>query len=107
AAPRDWRPLARLGAWLLLSIAEILLTGKPKNFSQKVGYLFSRPRGGFRTAARALVKELVPLAKDTDIFATAATLGILSWLEVTYVNFTFLLFAHITFLSCVFGFGLC
>ena len=33
--------------------------------------------------------------------------GIFSRLEVTHVNFLFLLFAHITFLSCVFGFGLC
>ena len=36
-----------------------------------------------------------------------AAFGIFSRLEVTHVNFLFLLFAHITFLSCVFGFGLC
>jgi len=66
----------------------------------------SRPRGGLKTATRALVKELVPL--DRTLAATVeATLGIFSRLEVTHVNFLFLLFAHITFLSCVFGFGLC
>jgi hypothetical protein len=36
-----------------------------------------------------------------------ATFGIFGRLEVTHINFLFLLFAHITFLSCVFGFGLC
>ena len=52
------------------------------------------------------MKELVPL--DRTLAATVeATLGIFSRLEVTHVNFLFLLFAHITFLSCVFGFGLC
>src|SRR5690349_24594901 len=39
--------------------------------------------------------------------AAHAALGIFSRLEVTHVNFLFLLFAHVTFLSCVFGFGLC
>ena len=39
--------------------------------------------------------------------ASVATFGIFSRLEVTHINFLFLLFAHITFLSCVFGFGLC
>ena len=52
------------------------------------------------------MKELVSLNRA---FATAvsAAFGIFSRLEVTYINFSFLLFAHITFLSCVFGFGLC
>jgi hypothetical protein len=34
-ALRDGRPLARLGAWLLLFTAEVLLGGKPGNCSQK------------------------------------------------------------------------
>jgi hypothetical protein len=52
-------------------------------------------------------KGLVPL-DGASIFAGAlAALGILGRLEVTHINFIFLLFAHITFLSCVFGFGLC
>ena len=61
-----------------------------------------------KTATRALVKQLVPLNGTFAAagLATAAALGIFSRLEVTNVNF-FLLFAHIAFLSCVFGFGLC
>jgi hypothetical protein len=39
--------------------------------------------------------------------AAHAAFGVFSWLEVTHINFLFLLFAHITFLSCVFGFGFC
>ena len=68
-----------------------------------------RPRGGFNTATRALVKELVPLDRTLAAAGAAAgaAFGIFSRLEVTNVNFIFLLFAHITFLSCVFGFGLC
>ena len=77
---------------------------KPKKLLTKVGYLLSRPRGGLKTAARALVKELVQTARRAG---QAASFGIFSRLEVTHVNFLFLLFAHITFLSCVFGFGLC
>ena len=57
-------------------------------------------RAAVKTAARALVKELVQMA-------SVATFGIFSRLEVTHINFLFLLVAHITFLSCVFGFGLC
>jgi len=62
-----------------------------------------------KTATRALVKELVSLNRTFAAASLAATaaLGIFSRLEVTHVNFIFLLFAHITFLSCVFGFGLC
>jgi hypothetical protein len=59
-----------------------------------------------KTATRALVKDLVPLSRTFDS-AEVATFGIFSRLEVTHVNFLFLLFAHIIFLSCVFGFGLC
>jgi len=73
--------------------------GKPKKLPTKVGYLFQAGRR-LKTAARALVKELVQMA-------SVATFGIFSRLEVTHINFLFLLFAHITFLSCVFGFGLC
>ena len=56
-----------------------------------------------KTATRALVKELVQMARTR---AVAAAFGVFSRLVVTHVNFLFLLFAHITFLSCVFGFGL-
>src|SRR5437868_3698646 len=67
-----------------------------------------RPRGGLKTATRALVKELVILFGTFSAAGlAAAAFGILGRLEVTHVNFIFLLFAHITFLSCVFGFGLC
>src|SRR5437868_13902951 len=61
-----------------------------------------------KTATRALVKQLVPLNRTfaAAALATAAALGVFGRLEVTNVNFIFLLFAHITFLSCVFGFGL-
>ena len=59
-----------------------------------------------KTAARALVKELVSLNR-TFAAAVSTAFGIFSRLEVTHINFSFLLFAHITFLSCVFGFGLC
>ena len=76
-----------------------------KNFPQKSA-TSSRPRGGLKTATRALVKELV-VVSSTFAAAVEATFGIFSRLEVTHVNFLFLLFAHITFLSCVFGFGLC
>ena len=58
------------------------------------------------TRHAALVKELVVMNR-TLAAAVEATFGIFSRLEVTHVNFLFLLFAHITFLSCVFGFGLC
>src|SRR6476469_1879398 len=81
-----------------------LVGGKARNCSQRVGYLLSRPRGGLKTATRALVKELVQMARTR---AVAAAFGVFSRLEVTHGNFLFLLFAHITFLSCVFGFGLC
>ena len=54
----------------------------------------------------ALVKELVSLNR-TFAAAVSTAFGIFSRLEVTHINFSFLLFAHITFLSCVFGFGLC
>ena len=68
-----------------------------------------RPRGGFNTATRTLMKELVQVCGTFSAAAAAASaaFGILGRLEVTHVNFIFLLFAHITFLSCVFGFGLC
>ena len=49
------------------------------------------------------MNELVLLATA----GVVAAFGIFSRLEVTYINFSFLLFAHIAFLSCVFGFGLC
>ena len=52
--------------------------------------------------------ELVPLDSTASVPGTpGATFGIFVRLEVTHINFIFLLFAHITFLSCVFGFGLC
>ena len=76
--------------------------GKTGKLLTKVRFL-SRPRGGLKTAARALVKELLPLLTT----GVGAAFGIFSRLEVTHINFTFLLFAHITFLSCVYGFGFC
>ena len=57
-----------------------------------------------KTATRALVKQLVSLNR-TFAAAVSTAFGIFSRLEVTHINFSFLLFAHITFLSCVFGFG--
>jgi len=75
--------------------------------AHKVRYSFPGPRGGWKTATRALVKELVLLYRAKLLDTPAATFGIFSGLEVTHVNFLFLLFAHITFLSCVYGFGFC
>ena len=85
----------------------VFVDGKPKNCSEKSATSPGRAAG--LTPPRALMKELVPL---TRTFAAAAStadaaFGIFSRLEVTHVNFIFLLFAHITFLSCVYGFGLC
>ena len=59
-----------------------------------------------KTATRALVKELVQMARTR---AVAAAFGVFGRLQVTHINlrFVFLFFAHITFLSCFFGFGLC
>src|SRR5438105_5704623 len=75
--------------------------------AHKVRYSFPGPRGGWKTATRALVKEFVLLYRAKLLDTPAATFGIFSGLEVTHVNFLFLLFAHITFLSCVYGFGFC
>src|SRR5205807_961334 len=80
--------------------------GKARSRQQRAGDLLFRPRGRWKTATRALVKELVSLNR-TFAAAVSAAFGVFSRLEVTNVNFIFLLFAHITFLSCVFGFGLC
>jgi len=62
-----------------------------------------------KTVTRALVKELVQMARTRAAAYGATAFGIFSRLEVTHVNFLFLLFAHITFqfVSCFFGFGLC
>ena len=107
AAPRDGRPLERLGAWPLLFTAEVLLGGN-REIAHKSRVPLPRPRGGMKTATRALVKELVILFGTFSAAGlAAAAFGILGRLQVTHVNFIFLLFAHITFLSCVFGFGLC
>src|SRR6476469_8396282 len=73
-----------------------LVGGKARNCSQRVGYLLSRPRGGLKTATRALVKELVQMARTR---AVAAAFGVFSRLEVTHVNVLFRLFAHIAFHS--------
>ena len=78
--------------------------GETEKLLTKVRFL-SKPRGGLKTATRALVKELVQMARTPA--AIAAAFGVFSRLEVTHINFLFLLFAHITFPSCVFGFGLC
>lgn len=93
------------GYYLLLR--KLCLTENRK-IVHKVDSLFPGPRGGLKTATRALVKELVQMARTpATALAAHAAFGVFSWLEVTHVNFLFLLFAHITFLSCVFGFGFC
>jgi len=74
-----------------------------KNCS-KIRYFQAARRVENRHAA--LVKELVALDGISAAVVDAA-FGIFSRLEVTHTSFIFLLFAHITFLSCVFGFGLC
>src|SRR6476661_3951693 len=79
---------------------------KPEKLLKKVGYLCQAARR-IKTATRALVKELVTLHRAKILDTPAAAFGIFSRLDVTHINFIFLLFAHITFLSCVFGFGLC
>src|SRR6476620_9333568 len=49
-------PRGAARAWLLLSTAEILSGGKARNCSQRVDRLLSRPRGGLKTATRALMR---------------------------------------------------
>ena len=60
-----------------------------------------------KTATPRVVKELVlkVRALAAGALAAHAALGVFSRFEITDVNFLFLLFAHITFLSCVFGLG--
>src|SRR5690242_8203751 len=79
---------------------------KPKICSQESATFFPGRAASESRRAGAGVTELVPLNR-TFAAAVEATFGILGRLEVTNVNFLFLLFAHVTFLSCVFGFGLC
>jgi hypothetical protein len=81
--------------------------GKTEKLLTKIRYSFPRPRGGLKTATRTLVKELVLPTPTAAAELAAAAFGIFRRLEVTHVNFLFLLVAHIIFLSCVFGFGLC
>jgi hypothetical protein len=83
------------GSSLLMGEAKKLLTN---------AQLTSQAARRLKTATRALVKELVQTART---WLVAAAFGVFLRLEVTHINVLFLLFAHITFLSCVFGFGLC
>src|SRR4030095_16654857 len=79
---------------------------KPKNCSKRSVTSFQAARRVENRHA-ALVKELVTVHRAKLLDTPGAAFGILSRLDVTHINFIFLLFAHITFLSCVFGFGLC
>jgi hypothetical protein len=81
--------------------------GKTEKLFKGSVTFFPRPRGGWKTATRALVKELVTVHRAKLLDTPGAAFGISGRLEVTDVNFLFLLFAHIAFLSCVFGFGFC
>ena len=88
--------------------SEGLLAGSGET-AHRSGYPF-QPRDGLKAATRGPMKELLLLRRErrTGIFATTgAAFSILGRLEVTHVNFIFLLFAHISFLSCVYSFGLC
>src|SRR5438876_7960956 len=85
-----------------LTEAEKLLTNSATFFLQVARRVENRHAG---TGLKELVLKLRTLAAGTR--AAHAAFSIFSRLEVTHVNFLFLLFAHITFLSCVFGFGLC
>jgi hypothetical protein len=98
-----WAPAGAARGMATTFYCGSFVEGKPKKLPTKVGYLFQAAQR-LKTATRALVKELVQMARTR---AVATAFGIFSRLEVTHVNFLFLLFAHITFLSCVFGFGLC
>jgi hypothetical protein len=101
-----WAPAGAARGMATTFYCGSFVEGKPKKLPTKVGYLFQAARR-LKTATRALVKELVQMASTRAAAYSATAFGIFSRLEVTHVNFLFLLFAHITFLSCVFGFGLC
>ena len=80
---------------------------KTKNCSQNAGYFFQAARrveNRHAGTGEGISSDGGPCRRRQ---AAHAAFGIFSRLEVTHVNFLFLLFAHITFLSCVFGFGLC
>jgi hypothetical protein len=98
--------LSRVYGFALCQSSRII---ESRKIAHKFGYLLSRPRGGMKTATPRVVKELVlkVRALAAGALAAHAALGVFSRFEITDVNFLFLLFAHITFLSCVFGFGLC
>ena len=101
-----WAPAGAARGMATTFYCGSFVEGKPKKLPTKFRYLFQAARR-LKTATRTLVKELVTLPEDSCRLRWAAAFGIFSRLEVTHVNFLFLLFAHITFLSCVFGFGLC
>jgi hypothetical protein len=100
-----WAPAGAARGMATTFYCGIFIDGETEKLPTKVGYLFPGRAADWNRHA-ALVKELVPL-DSTNILADSAAFGILGRLEVTHINFIFLLFAHITFLSCVFGFGLC
>jgi hypothetical protein len=92
-----------------LSNCGSFIDGKPRKLLKKFGYLFPSRQAARRDENRHadIGEGLVPRRGTKLLDTPAATLGVLGRLEVTHINFLFLLFAHITFPSWVFGFGLC
>jgi hypothetical protein len=103
-----WAPAGAARGMATTFYCGSLVDGKLKNCPQKSATSFQAARR-VKNRHAALVKDLVPLdgASIPAGSPAAAAFGILGRLEVTHINFIFLLFAHITFLSCVYGFGLC
>ena len=56
-----WAPAGAARGMATTFYCGSFVEGKPKKLPTKVGYLLSRPRGGLKTATRALVKELVQM----------------------------------------------
>jgi len=102
-----WAPADAARGMATTFYCESFPGGKTEKVLTKARCSLPGTRGGLKTATRALVKELVQMARTPARAAVTAAFGVFSRLEVTHINFLFLLFAHITFLSCVFGFGLC
>jgi hypothetical protein len=92
-----WEPAGAARGMATTFYCGSFVGGKPRYCLQSPLPL-PRPRGGLKTATRTLVKELVLLHRAKLLDTPGATFGILGRLEVTHINFIFLLFAHITFL---------
>ena len=107
--------MSRAAGWVPASAARGMATtfycgsfagGKPKNCSKRSVTSSQAARRVENRHAGTGEGLVILFGTFSAAGLAAAAFGILGRLEVTHVNFIFLLFAHITFLSCVFGFGL-